>query len=186
MLSRDYSGIKAQHNDPNREKRFPKDDKHGKISLLSGLCCFTSTQGGGQVALADELKHRILVFNPDGTKKHTIGLKGLGNGEFLSPKNIAVSPEGKLVVADSANHRLQSFDSLGQLFQCKWQAHAYDIKKGRQVRHSASRSEQLERSARDVECHETNVSPLPPTFVKRAILARRFVTRTSGTFLTTP
>ena len=110
MLARDYSNIKAERNPPNREKRFPKDDKAGKISLMSGLCCFTSTNGGGQVAVTDELKHRILVFNPDGSKKHVVGGKGQGNGEFMSPKNIAATPEGKLIVADSANHRLQSFD----------------------------------------------------------------------------
>jgi len=78
------------------------------------------------------LQHRIIVFNADGSKKHIVGGKGIGNGEFISPKNIATSENGKLLVADSSNHRVQSFDSLGRVFQSKWQAHQYDIKKGRQ------------------------------------------------------
>jgi hypothetical protein len=41
-------------------------------------------------------QHRILVFNADGTKKHEIGGKGTGNGEFMSPKNIATSTNGKV------------------------------------------------------------------------------------------
>jgi len=101
------------------------------MTLISGVCCFDG-QDDGQIAISDEQKHRIIVFNADGTKKHIIGGKGTGNGEFMSPKNIATSTNGKLLVADSSSHRVQSFDSLGRIFQSKWQAHQYDIKKGRQ------------------------------------------------------
>lgn len=130
MLARDYSNISVSSNASNMQVVFPKDPGV-KMSLISGVCCYGGT-GGGQVAVADELKNRVVVFNPDGSKKHVVGGKGTGNAEFLTPKNLACSEGGKMAVADSGNHRLQSLDKLGQVFQCKWQAHRHEIRKGKQ------------------------------------------------------
>ncbi|GMI08877.1 hypothetical protein TrVE_jg2086 [Triparma verrucosa] len=135
MLSRDYTSIAPSGNAPGMETQFPKDAKQfsfASFSLISGLACYNTTPNGGQIAVADELKNKVFIFNPDGSKKHVVGYKGSGDGEFSSPKNICTSLAGKLLVADSGNHRIQSFDKLGQVYQSKWQAHPHEIKKGRQ------------------------------------------------------
>ena len=41
------------------------------------------------------------------------GVEGQGNGQFRSPRNVAVAPDGSLVVADTGNHRIQQFDANG-------------------------------------------------------------------------
>ena len=43
----------------------------------------------------------------------TIGRRGRGNGEFISPAGIAFGPSGNIFVADRGNHRIQEFDREG-------------------------------------------------------------------------
>jgi sugar lactone lactonase YvrE len=43
----------------------------------------------------------------------TIGRKGTGPGEFLSPGALTLDERGTLYVADAGNNRIQAFDSLG-------------------------------------------------------------------------
>jgi DNA-binding beta-propeller fold protein YncE len=45
----------------------------------------------------------------------TWGSQGKGNGQFQDPRGIAVDQVGNVYVADSGNHRIQKFDSNGQL-----------------------------------------------------------------------
>ena len=44
---------------------------------------------------------------------------GAGDGEFRSPRGIAVSNAGQVYVADTVNHRIQVFDAMDQ-FLSKW------------------------------------------------------------------
>jgi predicted membrane-bound mannosyltransferase/DNA-binding beta-propeller fold protein YncE len=46
---------------------------------------------------------------------HEAGFPGAGEGEFLAPRNVAVSPDGKIFVLDSGNQRVQVFDAEGEL-----------------------------------------------------------------------
>ncbi len=43
-----------------------------------------------------------------------IGSAGSEEGQLLQPRNVAVSSDGLIVVADSGNHRIQLFDNTGQ------------------------------------------------------------------------
>jgi DNA-binding beta-propeller fold protein YncE len=43
-----------------------------------------------------------------------IGTAGSQEGELLQPRNVAISPDGLIFVADSGNHRIQVFDDTGQ------------------------------------------------------------------------
>ena len=54
----------------------------------------------------------IMVLNEN-------GVAGSGQGEFLSPRNLAIGPDGRIYVADSGNHRIQVFDEDGQ-FLTSW------------------------------------------------------------------
>ncbi|MBN1219786.1 MAG: TIGR03663 family protein [Anaerolineae bacterium] len=47
------------------------------------------------------------------------GSNGNGDGQFVTPRNVAVAPDGRIYVADSGNHRIQVFDSNGN-FLFKW------------------------------------------------------------------
>ncbi len=41
------------------------------------------------------------------------GSNGNADGQFVTPRNIAVGPDGSVYVADSGNHRIQVFDTAG-------------------------------------------------------------------------
>ncbi len=47
------------------------------------------------------------------------GSNGSGDGQFVSPRNLAVGPDGQIYVADSGNNRIQVFDPQGN-FIMKW------------------------------------------------------------------
>lgn len=47
------------------------------------------------------------------------GVEGQANGQFRSPRNVAVAPDGSLYVADTGNHRIQQFDA-GGTFVRQW------------------------------------------------------------------
>jgi DNA-binding beta-propeller fold protein YncE len=47
------------------------------------------------------------------------GSSGAGDGQFTTPRNVAVGPDGSIYVADTGNHRIQVFGSDGK-FILKW------------------------------------------------------------------
>lgn len=47
------------------------------------------------------------------------GSNGSGDGQFTTPRGLAVGPDGSIYVADAGNHRIQVFDPEGQ-FLLKW------------------------------------------------------------------
>ena len=42
------------------------------------------------------------------------GGKGSGDGQFMNPVGIAIDSNGRFIVADTGNHRVQVFDSTGK------------------------------------------------------------------------
>lgn len=65
----------------------------------------------GNVIVADTQNHRVQKFGPDGTlvwsRGKAGGSFGAGNGEFNEPKDVAVAPDGTILVADAGNDRIQ-------------------------------------------------------------------------------
>ena len=61
---------------------------------------------GDEVLVADFANHRVQVFGLDGSFVRQWGGKGGGAGQFVHPRNIAVS-KGEVFV--SSNHRIQVF-----------------------------------------------------------------------------
>ena len=54
-------------------------------------------------------EHCIMVFSVEGEYKFSVGAKGGKPGMFVLPRGIRLTDSGRLVVADSVNHRLQMF-----------------------------------------------------------------------------
>lgn len=72
----------------------------------------------GDIVIADASERRVIVFQPDGTRRYTLGRSGDGPGEFRQPRNVAVSKSGDVLVAESQGrlHRFRG-DSLVESIQ---------------------------------------------------------------------
>lgn len=75
-------------------------DNHGGIFVTSG-------------------DHTVSKHDYDGRKLMEWGREGTGDGEFNSPRGIAVDAAGYIYVADFENSRVQKFDSRGT-YVAKW------------------------------------------------------------------
>ncbi|MET9507234.1 NHL domain-containing thioredoxin family protein [Streptomyces flavidovirens] len=81
--------------------RFP-----GKALVLPGTGTGTGT-GTGNFLVSDTTRHQLVELEADGeTVVRRIG----GDGEFKEPQGLALLPDGRVVVADTVNHRLRTYD----------------------------------------------------------------------------
>ena len=73
----------------------------------------------GMVVTADPGRHRVSLWKADGTPAGQFGKFGLANpGDFVgccNPVNLAVAPDGKIVVAEKVAARVKVFDAAGKL-----------------------------------------------------------------------
>ena len=69
--------------------------------------------------MADSGNHRIQKFTSDGTFLLKWGSLGTADGQFTSPRGIAVDLSGNVYVGGRQNHRIQKFTSQG-VFLAKW------------------------------------------------------------------
>lgn len=73
-----------------------------------------AVDASGGVWVADVLNHRIQKFDAVGTFEMAIGSFGTGNGQFNSPRGLAIDDAaGEIYVVDSLNDRIQVFDRDG-------------------------------------------------------------------------
>ena len=94
-------------------------DSSGKKSTIgskgSGELQFQDPRGitiiGEIVYIAESGGHRIHTLTTGGEFLGTFGEQGSGVGQFNSPCDIKISPEGKVYVADRENSRIQVFHS---------------------------------------------------------------------------
>lgn len=61
--------------------------------------------------VVDENLHAIVRCDPSGEVVEYIGRSGLGAGEFFKPAAILDLPDGRVLIVDRGNHRLQFFDT---------------------------------------------------------------------------
>jgi len=64
--------------------------------------------------VADACNHRIAIYKLDGTLLGYIGSAGREAGQLRYPYDLALLPDGTLVVCEFGNNRLQLFDSQGR------------------------------------------------------------------------
>jgi DNA-binding beta-propeller fold protein YncE len=68
-----------------------------------------------RVYIVDTKKHNVSVFDSkDGKFLFDFGGRGVEDGQFNFPTNIAIDKDGKLIVMDSFNFRVQFFDPDGK------------------------------------------------------------------------
>ena len=60
--------------------------------------------------VCDKLNHRVQVFELNGKFITKFGTKGSGIGEFNVPVSTAVLADGRIVVSDIYNNRIQIFE----------------------------------------------------------------------------
>jgi sugar lactone lactonase YvrE len=64
--------------------------------------------------VTDSGLHSVLVFDRSGLLVKSFGERGGGEGQFNFPSQIACSPDGAVLVADSMNFRVQRFSAEGE------------------------------------------------------------------------
>ena len=97
--------------------------------LNSGICTFTldgqkldtpvscrgqllhpyslATDSNGFILVADTGNHRVAIFDEDGKFLHSFGCHGSADGQFDTPRGIALSPTGSIYVTDAKNKKVQ-------------------------------------------------------------------------------
>jgi sugar lactone lactonase YvrE len=69
----------------------------------------------GDVYISDGYGNsRVHVYSQDGSYKKSWGQPGVGDGDFNLPHNIWVTRQGRVLVSDRENHRVQVFDLDGR------------------------------------------------------------------------
>jgi hypothetical protein len=81
-------------------------EQFGAIRALAPL-------GGGGVAVLDQQAAQILLFDGDGTYLGTLGAKGEGPGELMSPGTLARLPGDTFAVYDARTRRITRFAAAG-------------------------------------------------------------------------
>ena len=70
--------------------------------------------GDGSIYVSDGYGNsRVVHFDPDGGFIRTWGRRGSAPGEFDTPHSVTVAPDGRVLVSDRHNHRIQIFDPDG-------------------------------------------------------------------------
>jgi DNA-binding beta-propeller fold protein YncE len=70
-------------------------------------------QESGNVFVVDVTAQQIAVLSPEGEMTRTIGTGGSEPGQFNFPTHLALDAQGKLLVADSMNFRIQRLEQDG-------------------------------------------------------------------------
>ena len=67
-----------------------------------------------EIAVADQVNHRVQIFNSNGDFIRSFGRQGSNQGEFQYPHGTAFDKDGNIFVADNYNHRVQLFNGEGR------------------------------------------------------------------------
>lgn len=73
------------------------------------LCFLISTSTEFYILASDCESHAIKFISQTGDILHSIGSKGAGPSQFIRPQGIAIDYNGRLLVCDSINNRIQIF-----------------------------------------------------------------------------
>ena len=83
----------------------------GEFSRPAALCVDRQRK---RLYVADACNHRIGVYDLDGKLSHYIGSHGAGPGQLRYPYDLALMPDGTLIVCEYGGNRLQLFSPEGE------------------------------------------------------------------------
>ena len=89
----------------------------GKEGSGDGMFTFpygVAVSDGDEIVVADNLNHRVQVFDSNGTFLRSFGHKGENAGEFKNPTGIAINKDRNILVSEYYNHRVQIFSWEGR------------------------------------------------------------------------
>jgi len=112
-------GVPGQPTDTGYDTSGKPEIHHNETVVRSAgpfnSCCNTAFGPNGYLYVADGYGNaRIHRFKPDGTLVHSWGEPGTGPSQFHIPHGIWVASDGKVIVADRENDRLQFFSPEGE------------------------------------------------------------------------
>ncbi len=103
--------------DNKRVQVFDREGKHlevwdagGSLRRPIGLAADST----GAVYLTDASAHRVVRLGPDGTALSSFGREGTDPGQMRDPSGVAVAPDGRVLVADTENSRIQVFERVAE------------------------------------------------------------------------
>jgi len=71
----------------------------------------------GNMYILDAAASNIRVFDQEGNYKQTIGRKGQGPGEMLSPRSIQLNPQNEIMIYDFGNRRFSFYSLDGEFIR---------------------------------------------------------------------
>ncbi|MBC7260348.1 MAG: hypothetical protein H5T65_14040 [Chloroflexi bacterium] len=74
---------------------------------------YVAVDGRGHVYASDPEGHRVLEWTVGGEFVASYGEYGVDESRFSLPVGLAVDGSGRLIVADSGNHRIMVFAPFG-------------------------------------------------------------------------
>lgn len=92
----------------NRHVKTLDISKHAK-----SIGRFAIDKLAGHIVIPDFVDNHIVVTDLEGKHLFSFGKKGSGDGEFNFPASVALDSEGRIVVVDSRNARIQRFTPEG-------------------------------------------------------------------------
>ncbi|MET9478919.1 NHL domain-containing thioredoxin family protein [Streptomyces sp. NPDC006638] len=72
--------------------------------------------GSGNLLVSDSTRHQLVELEPDGetvVRRIGTGGRGFGPDSFSEPQGLALLPDGTVIVADTVNHALRTYDPVG-------------------------------------------------------------------------
>ncbi|MFI5755975.1 NHL domain-containing thioredoxin family protein [Streptomyces sp. NPDC051569] len=74
----------------------------------------------GNFLVSDSTRHQLVELEPDGetvVRRIGTGTRGFGPDSFSEPQGLALLPGGKVIVADTVNHALRTYDPVSGVIE---------------------------------------------------------------------
>jgi uncharacterized protein (TIGR03663 family) len=123
-----YGGAAQQPASPTEPMVVEATIGKGELAGPRGI----TTDGKGNMYVADSLNHRIVIFDSTGKLRQTVGSKGSGPGQLYEPSGVAVDADGNIYVADTWNARISKFGPDGKWIKA-WGTGRDDFGEGRRA-----------------------------------------------------
>jgi len=95
--------------DENRKFLFKFGEKGGGSGKLSRPKAISIDKKSGRIYVVDYMRHTVTVYDQEGTYIFEFGGLGWGEGWFQYPVDLHVDRDGRILVADLFNQRVQVF-----------------------------------------------------------------------------